>query len=107
MIHLAIGSTVVLVWVSSCVLKLKSNQKMVGYRHDICATAVSVGCQSLLESSQMVITDGYLFPPVACTAPSSTVKVSQLGEGLGPYQLDFIMLYYSSMWCLQGFTIEF
>lgn len=61
MIHLAIGSTVVLVWVSSCVLKLKSNQKMVGYRHDICATAVSAGCQSLLESSQMVMTDGYLF----------------------------------------------
>lgn len=107
MIHLAKGSTVVLVWVSSCVLKLKPNQKMVGYRHGICVIAVSAGCQSLLESSQMMITDGYLFPPVACTAPSSTVKVSQLGEGLGPYQFDFIMFYYPSMWCLQGLTIEF
>lgn len=88
-------------------MDLKSNQKSIGYSHDIPTTILPMGtsCQPgncfMSQGSQLVKTVDDISPPETYRAPSGTMKASQWG-GRPPslYQVDFSMSYEQNVCCL-------
>lgn len=74
-------------WLSSFEVDLKSNQKSIGYSHNIPTTILPMGtsCQPgncfMSQGSQLVKTVDDISPPETYRAPSGTMKASQWGGG--------------------------